>query len=120
MKTLVLGASPNPQRYSYKAITMLRHYNHEVVAIGKQEGMVADVTIIHKPIEIPQLHTVAIYLSPKNQKEYYDYVFSLSPVRVIFNPGTENDEWRALLNQTGIQVIYGCVLVLLSTHQYES
>jgi hypothetical protein len=119
MKTLVLGASPNPDRYSYKAILMLQKYKHEVIALGKKTGAIANVTIIQQKINLTSVHTIALYLSPENQKEYYSYILSLKPKRVIFNPGTENNELSALLKLKGIPYIEGCVLVMLSSNQYE-
>jgi predicted CoA-binding protein len=117
-KTLVLGASKNPERYSFIAINRLRKHGHPVVAIGKREAVVADVTIEvnHEPHE--NVDTVTLYLSARNQKQYYDYIFSLNPKRIIFNPGAENDELYDLAKQKGIKPIEACTLVMLSTGQY--
>ena len=117
-KTLVLGASENPERYSNKAIHRLRIHNHPVVAIGNRAGKVEDVEIIkeHPPIE--DIDTVTLYLNPANQKPYYDYIISLKPERIIFNPGTENDELERLAVKAGIKVQEACTLVLLGTGQY--
>lgn len=117
-KTLVLGASDNPSRYSYLAVNRLRSHGHPVVAIGKKNSMVADV-----PIEIEKKHwdnidTITLYLNPAHQQEYYDYILSLKPRRLIFNPGAENDELAELAANNGIKPIEACTLVLLSTHQY--
>ena len=118
MKTIVLGASTNKDRYSYKATVMLRKYGHEVIAIGKREGMIQDVKIQQDKIYTDDIHTVAMYLSPENQKEYYDYILSLNPKRIIFNPGTENPELYKLAKEKGIEVVEWCVLVMLSVNKY--
>lgn len=117
-KTLVLGASDNSSRYSYLAIQRLRNKGHEVVGIGKHPGTVEDVTIetTKKPVE--DLDTVTLYLNPLHQKEYYDYILSLKPKRIIFNPGAENEELKQLALQNNIQPMEACTLVLLSTGQY--
>src|SRR5689334_2804687 len=91
-KTVVLGASDNPSRYSYLAINRLRAHDHPVVAIGKRTGHVADVDITKDHLPQEDVDTVTLYLNPRNQVEYYDYILNLNPKRIIFNPGTENDE----------------------------
>lgn len=117
-KTLVLGASDNPGRYSYLAINKLRGHNHPVVAIGKKEGAVADVKIVTEAQPEKDIDTVTLYLNPQNQKQYYDYILSLQPKRIIFNPGAENEELEQLAKQNGINTMQACSLVLLSTGQY--
>ena len=117
-KTLVLGASANPQRYSYMAIHRLRTHNHPTVAIGKRKGIVGDteINVEQKPEE--GVDTITLYLSAANQKQYYDYILSLQPKRIIFNPGAENDELYDLARKNGIQPMEACTLVMLSTGQY--
>jgi predicted CoA-binding protein len=117
-KTLVLGASANPARYSFLAINKLREHNHPVVAIGKRAAQVADVPVEMKINPILDLDTVSIYLNKDNQKNYYDYILSQHPRRVIFNPGAENPEFEMILADKGIQAIEACTLVLLGTGQY--
>jgi len=117
-KTLVLGASANPSRYSYLAINFLQARGHEVIAIGKREGDVGKVRVETATRDIDNLDTVTLYLNAGNQKQYYDYIFSLHPKRVIFNPGAENQELIALLRSKGIEPMEACSLVLLSTGQY--
>jgi len=117
-KTLVLGASTNPNRYSYLAINKLVNYKHPVVAIGKKNGTVAGIEISKEKINETGIDTVTLYLNEENQKPYYDYIISLHPKRIIFNPGTENMELVNLAKQNNIEPFYGCTLVMLSTGQY--
>jgi uncharacterized protein len=117
-KTLVLGASDNPERYSFLAVNRLREHGHPVVGIGRKKTRVSDVDISTEKIPIPDLDTVTLYLNSSNQKEYYDYILSLKPKRVIFNPGAENDELFDLVDNHGIKPIEACTLVLLSTGQF--
>jgi predicted CoA-binding protein len=119
-KTLVIGASENPERYSAKAIKALVSHNHEVVAIGLREGEVAGVSFNSEKKKFPDIDTVTLYVGPKNQPEYYDYIIGLKPKRVIFNPGTENDEFIEQLRSSDIYPEVACTLVLLATGQYES
>jgi predicted CoA-binding protein len=91
-KTLVLGASSNPHRYSYIAINRLRNYNHPTVAIGRRKGKVSDIEIDMEKKPVEDIDTITLYLNAANQKQYYDYILSLKPKRIIFNPGAENDE----------------------------
>jgi uncharacterized protein len=117
-KTLVLGASDNPARYSNLAIQRLRSKGHPVVAIGKKLTSVGDVEIGMERTVWKDIDTVTVYLNPVNQVQYQDYLLSLRPKRIIFNPGAENEELAAVANAQGIQVLEACTLVLLSTGQY--
>ena len=117
-KTFVIGASLKPERYSNIAINRLVSYNHEVVAFGLREGTVASIEINTNLMPYKDVHTVTLYLNPERQKAFYDYIISLQPERVIFNPGTENLEFQNLLKQNNIFFEEACTLVLLGTNQY--
>jgi len=119
MKTLVYGASTNPQRYSYTAIHRLRHYGHEVVAIGIREGAVNDIKLLTGHPELKDIHTITLYLGSSRQSDHIDYLLSLSPQRIIFNPGTENHHFAQQATANNIEVLEACTLVLLSTGQYS-
>ncbi|MFC7524787.1 CoA-binding protein [Parapedobacter sp. GCM10030251] len=117
-KTLVLGATDNPGRYAYLAANRLVAAGHEIVNIGIKKGEVAGVPI-RPASDIPtDIHTVTLYIGPQRQPQYYDYILHAKPQRVIFNPGTENPELKALVEQQGIEALEACTLVLLSTGQY--
>jgi len=117
-KTLVIGASLKPERYSNIAINRLRRYNHEVVAFGLKPGKVNDVEIDTTLMPYIDIDTVTLYLNPKRQESYYNYIIDLNPKRVIFNPGTENPEFYNILKQNNIEFEVACTLVLLGTGQY--
>jgi predicted CoA-binding protein len=117
-KTLVLGASDNPSRYSYLAMQKLQAYRHPVVAVGRKEGKVGGVSIHKDQVEEEGVDTITLYLNPDNQKPYYDYILNLKPKRIIFNPGTENPELIRRAREEGIEPFIGCTLVMLSTGQY--
>ncbi len=121
MKTVVIGASTNPSRYSYIASNMLKEYGHEVVPVGIKKGKVAEKQILDLRLQpkIDDVHTVTLYLGPQNQPEWYDYILSLKPKRIIFNPGTENGELVQLAQQNSIETENACSLVLLSTRSYS-
>ena len=113
-KTLVIGASTKPERYSNMAANKLLKYGHEVALVGKREGKVSTVKIlVGKPL-LENIDTVTIYLNAQNQKEYYEYIFQLKPKRIIFNPGAENPELAELAEAAGIETIEACTLVMLS------
>jgi hypothetical protein len=117
-KTLVLGASQKPERYSYLAIRSLRKHGIEVIAIGARKGLVDDVEIQTELQNISDIHTVTLYLGPRNQIPYYSYILNLKPKRIIFNPGTENPDLEKLARENGIDVVEGCTLVMLSNGTY--
>ncbi|WP_341838151.1 CoA-binding protein [Chitinophaga pollutisoli] len=116
--TVVLGASPNPQRYGYLAVTRLLAHGHPVTAIGKRAGTIGDTAILEEHPALENVDTVTLYLNPMNQVQYYDYILSLKPKRIIFNPGTENPELETLARENNIIPQQACTLVLLSTGQY--
>ena len=118
MKTLVLGATPNADRFAYRAVISLLRHGHEVVPVGRKKGTVGGLQIINDLPEDNDIHTVTLYLNPANQREYYDYILNLNPRRIIFNPGTENAELERLAQQKGIEIVEGCTLVMLSVGQY--
>lgn len=116
--TLVIGASENIDRYSNIAINLLRFYQYNVYAIGNKKGKIKDVEIAISKIPFKDVHTITLYISEKYQKEYYEYILSLSPKRIIFNPGTENQELENLAQKNNIQTINACTLVMLKTQQF--
>jgi uncharacterized protein len=117
-KTIVLGASENEDRASNMAVKKLIAYNHPVIAIGKKAGLIKDVPIVEELLPQAFVDTITLYLNEKNQKKYFDFIFSVNPKRIIFNPGAENDELEQLAKEKGIQTMNACTLVLLSTNQY--
>lgn len=119
-KTVIVGASPNPGRYAQIAARMLKEYGHPIVPLGIHKGQVSGEPIAdikEKPI-IEGVDTITLYLSPKNQREWYEYLLSLQPKRIIFNPGTENQELIDLVKEKDIEAVIGCTLVMLRTNRY--
>jgi predicted CoA-binding protein len=116
--TLVFGASLNPDRYSNMAMHRLSEYSIDVKAFGLKKGTVSGIEIDTNLVSYRNIHTVTLYVNPKRQEAYYDYILNLNPTRVIFNPGTENPEFYSLLSEASIHYEAACTLVLLSTSQY--
>jgi predicted CoA-binding protein len=118
-KTLVIGATDKPEKYAYKAVQLLLQHHHEVVALGRKEGEVLGVKILTGKPELSSIDTVTLYVGPDHQPDYYDYILSLKPRRVIFNPGTENPVFEARIQkQGGIEAIEACTLVMLTVGNY--
>ncbi|MFN0291769.1 CoA-binding protein [Pedobacter helvus] len=117
-KTLIIGASPDANRYAYKAAHILTSRGHEIVNVGIKNGEVAGVPI-EKPSQIhSDIDTITLYIGPATQPEYFDYIIATKPERVIFNPGTENVELQRILDANDINYTEACTLVLLSIGQY--
>ena len=117
--TLVLGASPKPNRFAYKAIRSLQRRDIPVVAIGRRDVDLGGLKIrTGQPSDIGTIHTVTLYLSAPHQKEYYEYILSLKPERIIFNPGTINPELAERALKNGIKVIEDCMLVMLANGKF--
>jgi predicted CoA-binding protein len=115
---VVLGASPNPERFSYKAVKRLISNNYQVVAIGKHEGVIGDVPVVTGQPALNDVHTVLLYLAPYHQGEIFDYVISLRPKRVIFNPGTESPEFEEWLESYNIEIVHDCSLVMMASGRF--
>lgn len=119
-KTVIIGATTNPQRYAYIAADMLTDYKHEIVPVGIKKGEVMGKPILdlrQKP-EVEGVDTVTLYVGPQKQPEWYDYILNLNPKRIIFNPGTENPELKEKAKQNGIETVNGCTLVMLRSNTY--
>ena len=117
-KTIVIGASEKPERYSNMAIKKLSYYGHDVVAIGNRSGHILDIPITKELSLQKDIDTITLYVNPKIQTGYLDYILGTKPKRVIFNPGTENPEIYSTLKEHNIEPVEACTLVLLSTNQY--
>ncbi len=119
-KTVIIGASANPSRYAYIAAGMLTEYGHEIVPVGIKKGEVFGKSILdirQKP-PVEGVDTVTMYVGTRNQTAWYDYIMSLRPKRVIFNPGTENPEFMRRVEEAGTEVLEACTLVMLRSRQY--
>ena len=117
-KTVVIGASDKPDRYAYKATLALQQHNHEVVPVGLKEGNINGIQILKGKPAVESVDTVTLYVGPQNQPFWYDYILSLKPKRVVFNPGTENPEFESMLQKQNIEPLEACTLVMLSIGTY--
>lgn len=116
--TLVLGASSNPERYSFLATNLLLEKGYSVYPYGIKKGIIGNIAILNEWPKAGTIDTVTLYLGPSGQVEYYDAIIELAPRRIIFNPGTENPNLQALATAKGIDTIEACTLVMLKTGQY--
>lgn len=119
-KTVIVGATPNPERYAYLAADRLSSNDHEIVPLGIKKGQVFGKEILplaDKP-KIGNVDTITLYINPTHQKEWQEYLLSLNPNRIIFNPGTENPEFAELAKKQGIEPVFGCTLVMLSARTF--
>jgi uncharacterized protein len=119
-KTVIIGATTDRSRYAYLAASMLTNYQHEIVPIGIKKGELFGKQILNiydKPV-IDNVDTVTLYIGPQRQPEWYEYILSLKPKRIIFNPGTENDTFENMAEAQGVEVVEGCTLVMLRSYQY--
>lgn len=119
-KTVIIGATTNPSRYAYLAASMLKEYQHTIVPVGIKQGVVHGEKIlsIYDRPAIDGVNTVTLYIGPRHQAEHYNYILSLKPKRVIFNSGTENNEFEKLIEESGAEALQACTLVLLRSGQY--
>ena len=108
----------NPERFSYMAVRKLKYGNVPIVAVGLREGEISGVRIEKPFSKFENIHTITIYIGPKNLTAYYDYILGLKPKRVIFNPGTESPAFAETLSSAGIEVVNGCTLIMISNNLY--
>jgi predicted CoA-binding protein len=117
--TLLLGASTNTARTSYRALNLLHAHGYPVYAVGRTEGQIGPIAIhtdlsqLNEPVD-----TLTMYLNAANQRPWYDDILRLNPRRIVFNPGSENPELESLAQAAGIFTERACTLVLLSTNRY--
>ncbi len=119
-KTVIIGATTNTGRYAYMAAERLSGASVEFVPVGIKKGTVFGQPILpikEKPM-VNDVHTVTMYIGPQNQPKWYAYILSLNPKRIVFNPGTENDEFQNLARQRNIEIVQGCTLVMLGVGTY--
>lgn len=117
-KTIVLGATPNPARFAYLATLRLAQHGHEVIPVGILQGAIGGREIQNGMPMVEGVDTITLYLQAGRQKEYYDYILSLKPKRIIFNPGAENPELVQMAEAAGIETLEACTLVMLSIGNY--
>jgi len=117
-KTIVLGATPDPSRYAYLAANKLKRFGHEIINVGIKTGEAAGVPIEKPEVIHDDVDTITLYVGPRNQLPLYDYILDTRPKRIIFNPGTENPELENMAEEKGIETLYACTLVMLSTGEY--
>lgn len=117
-KTVVIGASTNPSRYSHSAVLKLVDKGHETVALGLKEGSIGHIPVLQGTPAIADVDTISLYIGADHQPAMYDYILGLEPKRIIFNPGTENPAFAKLAAQKGIEVVFGCNLAMLSIGTY--
>lgn len=116
--TLVVGASPEPTRYSHMAATRLMANGHPVVLLGKRKGSIADEPIMDHVPPGTTIHTITMYVAPAQQTGLVEELLALRPARIIFNPGTENSVFAEAALARGIEVVEGCTLVMLATGEF--
>lgn len=117
-KTLVIGASPDSYRQSFKAVKKLLKEHYDVIALGIREGKIMELDIETERRQFKDIHTISMYLAPERQLDFYDYILSLKPKRIIFNPATYNVELAELAKKEGIEVVDDCTLVMLANEEY--
>lgn len=116
--TAIIGASNNPDRYAYKATSLLHAHQHDVYPLGIKKGMIETISIINDRPSLINIDTFTLYLNADLQRDWYHYILTHKPKRIIFNPGTENPELITLASAHGIECIEACTLVMLNTGQY--
>jgi uncharacterized protein len=117
-RTIVLGASEDPDRYSQMAIQRLAGKGHDVIAVGLTKGEIFGKKIYTPKDTFIDVDTITMYVGPRNQPFWYDFILSHNPKRIIFNPGAENPELEKMANEKGIETLNACTLVMLSIGNY--
>jgi predicted CoA-binding protein len=115
----ILGASPKPDRYAYKAFEMLREYGHRPVPINPAFAEVLGEKCYPKISDSPEpIDTVTLYLGESRSNPLIDEIIQAKPRRIIMNPGAENSALAEKAEEAGIEVVEGCTLVMLGSGQF--
>ena len=115
----ILGASPDPARFSHMAQRALLQHGHTPVPVNPRYDRIdgirclPDLDSIDRPVD-----TLTVYVRPGILQPMIDDIIRLEPARVILNPGTESDKAAARLESAGIRVQQACTLVLLDTGRF--
>ena len=115
----ILGASPKPDRYAYKAFRMLRDHGHRAIPINPAFEDILGEKCYPKIADAPRpLDTITMYLGEARSNPLIDEIIAAKPRRIIMNPGAENPALAAQAEEAGIEVVEGCTLVMLQTGQF--
>ena len=118
-RVAVLGASPKEERYSFKAVQMLKEYKHLPIPVHPAGHTVDGIPALKSLNDITEpVDTLTVYVGAKISDGELDNILKLKPRRVVFNPGAENGELAEKLKTAGIEVIEACTLVMLRTEQF--
>ncbi|MCF8331353.1 MAG: CoA-binding protein [Bacteroidales bacterium] len=117
-KTMVLGVSPDPSKRAYKVCQKLLQKGHSIRPVGIREGNVENTPIITHETNPEPVHTVVIYLRAERQKNWIPYIMASTPKRIIFNPGAENEELIDKAKTKGIEILYECTILMLSSNRF--
>lgn len=119
MLVAVLGASANPERYSYKAAKQLAAHGHQPIGVSPSKPSIANVEVVATLDELPpHVHTLTVYVAPERSSQMLEAIVQYGFARVIFNPGSENPKLAAQLRKTETSVVEACTLVMLATGQF--
>lgn len=116
--TVVIGGTSSEEKYGYKATVSLKNHGHKVYPVDLREGEIEGIKVLTGKPAIQNVDTVTLYVGPKHQTDWKEYIFSLKPKRVVFNPGTENEAFEAEIRAKGIEAVEACTLVMLSIGNY--
>lgn len=116
---VVLGASPKPARYAFKAMRLLKEYGHQPVPVNPAYDQVLNETCYPKISDVSKpIDTVTVYLGEARSTPLIDEIVAVRPQRIIMNPGAENDALAQKARAHGIEVVEGCTLVMLRARTF--
>lgn len=118
-KVVILGASPKVTRFAYKALVKLQQAGHEVLPVHPTAEEIAGVKVYASLSAInTDVDTVTLYVGPERMLKMTDEICALAPRRVIFNPGTESEEIQQIFEQSGIECVRDCTLIMLDENNF--
>jgi uncharacterized protein len=111
---VVLGATPKPDRYAFKAMQRLQEHGYQAIPVNPAYAEILGERCYPSLSEVPQpIDTMTLYLSASRSTPLIDDIIKAKPARIIFNPGAENDELANAASSVGIETVNGCTLVML-------
>ena len=114
MNVVIVGASDKEDRFSNKAMKALLQAGHTVFLIHPSLDII-DVHPVYRSLDdvSEPIHTITLYVNERLSSTLTESILKINPIRVVFNPGTENRLLETTLVQHGITVVEDCTLIML-------
>ena len=121
LNVVVLGASDKEDKFSNKALKLLKSRNYRIIPVNPQLDFIEGIPVVKKLSDIKEdVHTLTVYVGPGRSEAMIDDIIRLKPERVILNPGTESEKLKNALDNASVRYLEACTIILTNTGQFET